>query len=85
MIFISLNKFKQKPTKEVAAKVNKLMGIEGIKPLGMYVTLGEYDSIVIYEAPDEKTALRSALNVSEIFETKTLVAVPREEFIKFLE
>ncbi|HTY46423.1 MAG TPA: GYD domain-containing protein [Methanomassiliicoccales archaeon] len=85
MIFIGLNKFRQKPTTAAAAKVNKLMGSEGIKPLGMYVTLGGYDSIVIYEAPDEKTALKAALNVSDIFETETLVAIPREEFVKFLE
>jgi len=66
LIFVSLNKFRQKPTTAAAAKVSKLMGSEGIKPLGMYVTLSGYDSIVIYEAPDEKTALKAALAAKEV-------------------
>lgn len=85
MIFISLNKFKQKPTAESAAKVNKLMQSEGVKPLGMYVTLGRYDSVVIFEAPDEKVAIKGALAVNDIIETETLVAIPREEVVKLLQ
>jgi len=85
VIFIALNKFKQKPTKESAAKVNQLMASAGLKPIGMYVTLGRYDSVVIFEAPNEKAAIKAGLAVSEIIETETLVAIPREELVKLLD
>ena len=87
MIFISLGRFRKKPTKEATAEVSKLtqgMTREGIKFLGFYWTLGRYDTVVIMEAPDEKTAMKANLKVSEFVSTETLVAVTREEAIKLL-
>ena len=60
------------------------MASAGLKPFGMYVTLGRYDSVVLFEAPDEKAAIKAGLAVSEIIETETLVAIPREELVKLL-
>jgi len=54
MIFISLGRLRGKPTKEMTAKVDRLMekmSKEGIKLIGGYWTLGRYDSVVIFEAP----------------------------------
>ena len=56
MIFISLGKFRKKPTKETVAATDKLASQvekQGLKVLGFYWTLGRYDSVLIYEAPDE--------------------------------
>jgi len=88
MIFISLVKLRKKPTKEIVAEINKLRereAKEGVKFLSTYWTLGRYDSVVIFEAPDEKTAMKVAIRVGDTASTETLVAVPREEAIKLVE
>ena len=88
MIFISLGKFRKKPTKEATTEVSKItqaMAIkEGIKFIGFYWTLGRYDTVVIMEARNEKTAMKVNLSVSEFVSTETMVAVPREEAIKLV-
>ena len=88
MIFISLFKFRQKPTKENIAESSKLFEIEkkeGIKYLGIYYTLGRYDSVAIFEAPDEKIAMKAFIRRGEHLATETLVAVPAEEARKLVE
>jgi uncharacterized protein with GYD domain len=87
MIFISLCKFRQKPTKETVAehlKLGEKEKKEGIKYLGMYWTLGRYDSVAIMEAPDEKTVMKAAMRRGWIA-SETLVAVPAEEARKLVE
>ncbi len=82
MIFISLGKFRNKPTKEASAKVSELMkGMmnEGIKFIGFYWTLGRYDTVVIMEAPDEKTVMKANIKVNDIVSTETLVGITRED------
>jgi uncharacterized protein with GYD domain len=88
MIFITLAKFRKKPTKEWIAQASKLyeqMVKEGGKIIGYYWTLGRYDGVLIGEAKDEKTAMRAALRWGEMLSTETLVAIPREEAIKLVE
>jgi len=85
MIFIVLGKFRRKLTKESVGEVNKYiekLAKEGVKFKSMYWTLGKYDTIGIFEAPDEKAAMNG---VSDVAETQTLVAVPREEAARRLE
>jgi uncharacterized protein with GYD domain len=85
MIFISLNKFRGKFTKENAEWTNKILASEPkVKVLAFYWTLGRYDSILIVEAPNEKTAMKILLQAGEYVSTETMVAVPREEAIKLL-
>ncbi len=82
MIFISLGKFRQKPTKEATNQVSefmKKMEKEGIKFLGFYWTLGRYDTVVIMEAPDEKTVMKANMSVNDIVATETMIALTREE------
>lgn len=57
---------------------------QGQKFLSVYWTLGRYDVVITYEAPDEKAAMKGALNFSEFVSTETLVAVPREEAMKLV-
>ncbi len=88
MIFISLNKLRKKPTKEVIAETNKVtqaMAEKGVKIIGFYWTLGRYDTVLIMEAPDEITALKNNLMASDFVSTETMVAIPREEAIKLVE
>jgi len=88
MIFITLAKWRRKPTKEMVAQSGKLfeqMVKEGAKILGMYWTLGRYDAVMIVEGKDEKTAMKSLLRWGDLVSTETLVAVTREEAVKLLE
>jgi len=88
MIFISLNRFRRKATKESIAESEKLFkqaAKEGLKILGFYWTLGRFDSVLIAEWPDEKTAMKALLRWGDMLSTETLVAVPRDEAVKLLE
>ncbi len=89
MIFVSLGKFRTKPTKAMTDEVTKLTADmaakEGIKILSFYWTLGRYDTVVTMDAPDEKAAMKMNLMVSEFVSTQTMVAVPREEAVKLVE
>jgi len=88
MIFITLVRWRKKPTKEMIAQASKLfeqMVKEGSKIVGRYWTLGRYDAIVIIEGKDEKTAMKSLLRWGDMLSTETLVALTREEAIKLVE
>jgi uncharacterized protein with GYD domain len=88
MIFITLARFKAKPTKEWVDKSSKLaeqMVEEGAKILGMYWTLGRYDAVLVAEGKDEKAAMRALLRWGDLVSTETLVAVSREEALKLVE
>jgi len=87
MIFISFGKFKEKPTKETTAHVSKMLQdfkAHGNKILGFYWTLGRYDTVLIFEAPNEKVAMEMSIEAAEGVATETMVAVKREEAIKLL-
>ncbi len=88
MIFITLSKFRNKPTKEATEKVSELMKSmteEGIKFIGFYWTLGRYDTVVIMEAPDEKAAMKANMKVNDVVSTETMIALTREEAHKLME
>ena len=87
MIFISFGKFRKKPTKETSANVTKMLQefkAHGNKILGFYWTLGRYDSVLLFEAADEKVAMEMAIEAADTVATETLVAVKREEAIELL-
>jgi len=82
MLFIALVKLRKKLSKEVVA--GNLKDIEAdIKGqgryLGIYWTLGRYDTVVLFEAPNEKVAMNMALQRADRMDIETLVAVPAEE------
>ena len=66
-------------------KLLEQMAKEGGRVLGMYWTLGRYDTVVITEGQDEKAAMRSLLRWGDIVSTETLVAVSREDALYLLE
>jgi uncharacterized protein with GYD domain len=54
----------------------------GIKSIGAYATLGPYDAMFIFEAPDEKAAAAMVVSMAakQGGETETWTAIPMEEF-----
>jgi uncharacterized protein with GYD domain len=85
MIFVSLNRFRGKATKEDIERTNKVLASEPkVKVLEFYWTFGRYDSILILEAPNENTVMKILLQVGDYVATETMVAIPREEATKLL-
>ncbi len=78
---------RKKPDKALtgdATKITEDFKKKGIKILSWYWTLGRYDTVVIFEAENEKEALRMSLGVAEFVATETLVAIPRQEAIQLV-
>lgn len=87
MLFITLCRFRRKPTKETIAEAQRLFeeaAEEGARILGLYWVLGRYDVVLISECPDEKTHMKIAIKFGDIVSTESLVAVPSEEAVKLL-
>jgi len=59
----------------------RLIGERGGKLLDMYVTLGRYDLVEIFEAPDDETAYAILLDLARhgSVRTETLRAFTRDE------
>ena len=79
MLFIALAKFKKQLSKEVVAQ--NIKDIESdtkgqVKYLGIYWTLGRFDTVVMFEAPDEKAAMNMVLKRADRMDIEMLVAVP---------
>ncbi len=85
MIFIALIKFRKKAREVVEIGKSVMQNLpEGVKMIGSYWTLGKYDAVWIYEAPNEKVAMQLGLNAGEAMQTQTLVAITRDEALKLL-
>lgn len=88
MYFVVLVKFKKKPTREVVAQNMKMLEMgakEGVKNHGIYWTLGRYDAVGIFEAPNEKEAMKHSIRMGDNVSSETLVAIPVEEARKLAE
>lgn len=86
--FIALVKFKGTPTKEEINANLRRMESEakaGIRYVSIYWTLGPYDAVLTFEAPDEKAAMAASIHRRDVFEAQTLVAVPAEEARKLVD
>lgn len=87
MIFVNLGKFRKKPEKGNVGDTDRMMEefkAKGVKVLNWYWTLGRYDTVFIFEAANEKEALKMSVDISEWVTTETLVAVPRQEALALL-
>ena len=88
MIFVSLAKWRKKPTKEMIAEMDKNwehLKREGGNLLQAYWTFGRYDAVVVLEAPNEKTALKALMRGGDHPSIETLLAIPRAEAVKLLD
>ena len=87
LIFVSLSKFRKKPDKPLTADATQRMeGLKkkGIRILNWYWTLGRYDVVLVFEAPNEKEALKFNVGFADIVATETMVAIPRQEAVQLL-
>jgi uncharacterized protein with GYD domain len=88
MYFIALVKFKKNLTKAVVAENLKKVENDkkaGVKWHGIYWTLGKYDAVAVFEAPDEQAAMKMAINRSENMSIETMVGIPVEEARKLVD
>lgn len=87
MIFVVLGKFRRKPTKETVAQTDKALADaakSGMKTIATYWTLGRYDAVAVFDAPDEKTVMQSLMKISDYIATETLVGLKREDATKLV-
>jgi uncharacterized protein with GYD domain len=84
MFFISLVKTRGELTPEFGKATEMALKTPSpdLKIHNVYWTLGEYDFVIIYEAPDEKAGLKAALPWAKYCTTQTMVAIPNEEATK---
>ena len=82
MNFITLLKFRRKPTKEEVEMTPKRAEAAGIKVKEAYWCLGRFDAVVIYEAPNPEIAMKAFSSSLDFAASETLVAIPRAEAIK---
>jgi len=88
MYFVALLKFKKKPDKAFMIETQKLIDADtqkGFRFHAIYWTLGKYDAVAVYEAPDEKEAMKAAMKRVELMDVETYVAIPRDEVKKLVE
>jgi uncharacterized protein with GYD domain len=88
MIFVSLAKWRRKPSKQILDEVNRYWDHfkkENGRLLHAYWTFGRYDAVITLEAPDEKSALRALMRWGDLLETETLLAIPRDEALRLIE
>ena len=91
--FISLTNFTEQGVKSAKDSLNradavKAMGEKfGVKLKDIYWTMGAYDVVAIFEAPDGPTIFAFALAVAGAgnVRTQTLRAYPREEMKEILK
>ena len=87
MFFITLARIRGKPSKEFLDLADKAMESSppGVKIHNVFWTLGRYDLLIVYEAPNEHEALKMGTPFSEHMASETLVAIPREEALKLMQ
>lgn len=87
MFFVALMKLKGKVTQAFIEATQKSCNNPpaGIKYQSVFCTLGQYDFVIIFEAPDEKEAIKWSIPWAEYCETQTMVAVPYTEALKLLK
>ncbi len=81
MLFIALAKFKKSLSKEVVAQNMKDIETDTKGQIiyrGIWWTLGRYDTVVMFEAPDEKAAMNMVLKRADRMEIEIPVAVPAD-------
>ncbi|HVB22369.1 MAG TPA: GYD domain-containing protein [Ktedonobacteraceae bacterium] len=86
--YISLVNLTEQGVREAKNAPERLQTFEtavkevGGKLIGFYLVMGQYDYIIVTEAPDDQTAARLVLGTiaQGSVRTQTMRAFPREEF-----
>jgi uncharacterized protein with GYD domain len=79
-----ISEIKDSPARLDAAK--KAAEAEGGKILGWYLTMGQYDAVLISEFPSDEACAKFALSASALgnISTETLKAFPEAEYRKII-
>lgn len=80
MLFMSLLSPKGK-SKEAVEYLKKLKAPQGITIRDVYITFGRYDGVIVFEAPDMKTAMNFVMETgfATDYTVETLTAIPAKE------
>jgi uncharacterized protein with GYD domain len=81
VFFIVLAKIRGEMTTEFREMNQKAIANPppGIKIHNVFCTLGQYDFVIIYEAPSEKEAMKMGAAWAKFVESQTLTAIPQEQ------
>ncbi|HID95655.1 MAG TPA: GYD domain-containing protein [Candidatus Latescibacteria bacterium] len=79
MLFVTVISIPSEKAKEAVELARKLKPPIGINVREAVVLFGKPDALVLFEAPDEKTAMGFVLELSQVGETRTSMAVPIAE------
>lgn len=83
MHFVTLIKFKKKLSKEDVDRTDRIIKEHpAVKVREMLWTFGQYDGVLVAEAPDHETYLKFVLQFADYLATETLTAIPREQALK---
>lgn len=87
MFFVALAKMRGEMTPEFREANQKALKNPppGMKIHNVFWTLGEYDFVIIYEAPSEREAIKMGTAWSKFCETQTMTAIPQEEAQKLFK
>ena len=80
MLFVTLLSPKGKG-EEAVTYLRELKAPQGITVRAVYLTLGRYDGVIVFEAPDPKTAMSFVMETgfATDYSVETLTALPAEE------
>ena len=76
-----------KDSPERLEQANELTRSLGGEPIAFYLTMGHYDGVYVYEAPDDAAATRGAITTAMggAVRTETLRAFDEEEYGDIIE
>ncbi len=80
MLFVTLLSPKGKGI-DAVRYLKRLEEKEGVKIRDVFFTFGRFDGIIIFEAPDEREAMKFVMETgfSTQYNVETLIAVPAKE------
>lgn len=80
MLFMSLLSPKGKG-KEAVEYLKKIKAPQGVTIRDVHITFGRYDGVIVFEAPDTKTAMNFVMETgfATDYTMETLTAIPAKE------
>lgn len=87
---MTINPNAKKLHPDLSNQINKSLDVfaeAGVSVQNLYATLGRYDYLAVFEAPDQTVAFKVALEINNkgILETETWPVVPYEDFSQIIK
>ncbi len=89
MMAMTINPGAKKLHQDLQKKINESLDVfsaNSAKVQNLFATLGRYDLLAVFDAPDQTTAFKiaSEINTQGILETETWPVIPYEDFSQLL-